>query len=233
MKRLRRVIIIPWMVALAIGLLAIVLSGPWWLAGLARLWIAEDPPEPADAIVVLGGGLQSRPFAAADLYHRGQAPLVLVMRNAWRRTDAMGITVDDTSAAVQVLKAMGVPEHAIHVTDKPVFSTADEAEVVAAWVRARGWRCVLVPTNPFHTRRVRWLFRRALRETGCRVLTLPVTLEAYSPGIWWKNEAGLITFQNEVIKYGYARLRVILGRPLAPRFEAGVAPNGTPVLESD
>jgi hypothetical protein len=35
---------------------------------LRGAWVVSDSIAPADAIVVLGGGLETRPFAAADLY---------------------------------------------------------------------------------------------------------------------------------------------------------------------
>src|ERR1039458_2085853 len=49
------------------------------LTGLANAWIVNEPLERADAIVVLGGGLEIRPFEAARLYHEGLAPKVLLM----------------------------------------------------------------------------------------------------------------------------------------------------------
>src|SRR6516165_12522258 len=48
------------------------------LHGMAKLWVVSDPLEHADAIVILGGRLDVRPFAAADLYKRGLADRVLV-----------------------------------------------------------------------------------------------------------------------------------------------------------
>ena len=44
------------------------------LRGLANAWIVHDPLSRADAIVVLGGGMQTRPFEAARLYREGYAP---------------------------------------------------------------------------------------------------------------------------------------------------------------
>jgi hypothetical protein len=48
------------------------------LRGVADLWIVADPLTPADVAVVLGGGLDVRPFAAAELYHKGLVKKVLV-----------------------------------------------------------------------------------------------------------------------------------------------------------
>ena len=46
--------------------------------GMADLWIVSDAVTHADAAVVLGGGLEVRPVAAADLYRRGLINRVLI-----------------------------------------------------------------------------------------------------------------------------------------------------------
>jgi hypothetical protein len=48
--------------------------------GLTDLWIVSDPATRGDAAVVLGGGLEYRPFVAADLYKKGLVSKVLVSR---------------------------------------------------------------------------------------------------------------------------------------------------------
>jgi hypothetical protein len=52
--------------------LATVVAGGWLLrepvlCGAANLWIVSDPISRADAIAVLGGGLETRPFIAAQM----------------------------------------------------------------------------------------------------------------------------------------------------------------------
>ena len=49
------------------------------LTGLAGAWVVNDPVTKADAIVLLGGGLENRPFAAAKLFHDGVAPQIIYM----------------------------------------------------------------------------------------------------------------------------------------------------------
>jgi hypothetical protein len=64
-------------------LLAALGSGAWLgrnalLQGAADLWVVSDPIAPADAVVVLGGGADVRPFIAADLYAKGLVQKILV-----------------------------------------------------------------------------------------------------------------------------------------------------------
>jgi len=63
------------------SLVILACAGWWWraplLRGAARLWIVADAPAKADAIVILGGGLDSRPAEAARLFHAGFAQRIL------------------------------------------------------------------------------------------------------------------------------------------------------------
>ena len=52
------------------------------LRGMAGLWIVSDAVTKADAAVVLGGGLEGRPFAAADLYRKGIVNRILIAQVA-------------------------------------------------------------------------------------------------------------------------------------------------------
>jgi len=63
--------------AAAVGLLVVALRVPL-LRGLAAWWIVDEVPVAAEAIVVLGGGEEYRPFAAARLWKSGLAPVILV-----------------------------------------------------------------------------------------------------------------------------------------------------------
>ena len=66
---------------------------------------------------------------------------------------------------------------------------------------------VIIPTEDFHPRRVRWLFRKMLAPGPATVEVEPIANPEYSTSNWWQTEAGLVTFQNEVIKYLYYRFK--------------------------
>jgi hypothetical protein len=53
-------------------------AGPSILLGAAELWSVSDPIEDADAVAVLGGGVTTRPFAAAELYKAGKVKTILL-----------------------------------------------------------------------------------------------------------------------------------------------------------
>ena len=76
--------------------LATVVAGGWLLRepalrGAANLWIVSDPISRADAIVVLGGGLETRPFIAAQMWRRGLADKILISQSPEKRAVAIGV----------------------------------------------------------------------------------------------------------------------------------------------
>jgi uncharacterized SAM-binding protein YcdF (DUF218 family) len=177
------------------------------LSGAARLWIVNDPLEHADAIVILGGGLDTRPFEAARLYRAGLAPLILLMKAATNSAEALGVTLSDSELARRVLLTNGVPLEAIKLIDDRVTNTRDEAVAVRKWAEANHARRIIIPTDIFHTRRVRWIFSKALRGKGAQVSVEAVHVRRYSAVDWWQHEESLIAFQNEVVKSMYYHLK--------------------------
>ncbi len=177
------------------------------LAGAARAWIVNEPAAKADAIVVLGGGLENRPFEAARLYHAGMAPKVLFMDVKLSPTGKLGITPSETELTRKVLLQQGVPEGDLVVIGRGVASTFDESMAVRDWVQAHHVKRIIIPTDIFHTRRVRWLFRKELRGTGAQIAVETAPTPGYTAGDWWRHEEGLIAFQNEIIKFAYYRFK--------------------------
>jgi len=198
-----------WWLAPVLIVLAIAIA---WMAraailrGMAGLWVVSDPLDHADAIVVLGGRIDVRPFAAADLYRRGFAPRVLISNLVRDLLATMQLWPGQTELTRRLLLKLGVPAEAIVEFGDGVSSTYEEARAILDWTKSSGARAVIIPTDPFPTRRVRWTFQHEAASTGVRVIVHPIQLRAYSVDDWWHDERGLIDFQNEVIKFFYYRL---------------------------
>jgi uncharacterized SAM-binding protein YcdF (DUF218 family) len=173
------------------------------LVGAARFLTVRDALEPCDVILVLSGGVNDRPELAAKLYARGLAPSILLIRKELSPIEARGLVPEEVILARRLLLAEGVPAAAIGElgTERRATSTFDEARLFRRYAREHGVRSVIVVTNPYHTRRARWIFRRVLRDTGVRILMAPSKSWAFSEENWWRNERGMITYVNEYIKF--------------------------------
>jgi uncharacterized SAM-binding protein YcdF (DUF218 family) len=114
-------LIIVGLVALAWTQLAILLREA------AALWIVSDPLTAADVAVVLGGGLDTRPFAAAELYHKGLVKTVLVLQVADGPAVAIGAAAGHTGVNRQVLLKLGVPAEAVATFGSSNTKTAEQA----------------------------------------------------------------------------------------------------------
>lgn len=98
------------------------------LRGLADLWVVSEVPREADAIVVLGGGSNTRPFAAAELYKAGVAKRILVPAvkpSRLERTE-VALALKDRD----VLIKLGAPPEAITTVGHDVTNTFQEMQAV-------------------------------------------------------------------------------------------------------
>jgi uncharacterized SAM-binding protein YcdF (DUF218 family) len=175
--------------------------------GAAELWGVSDTVTHADAIVVLGGGLDVRPFAAAVLYKKGLADKVLISQVKDDRVAAVGAALGHTEAIRRVLLSQGVPPSAIETFGSANLNTVDEARALRKWVEYHSASVVIIPTEIFTARRVRWVFRRELAGQAVRVEVPSFEPPQYTQTDWWKAEQGIVAFQNEVLKYIYYRLK--------------------------
>jgi uncharacterized SAM-binding protein YcdF (DUF218 family) len=189
----------------------VVVFGLIWLNRVVLLrlaadqWIVSDKIQSADVVVVLGGGLDTRPFAAAEDYRKGLTQKVLVANVGLGKAESMGVVPSHTMINRALLIKLGVPEANIETFGTEVSSTHEEAEALRAWAIQNHAHSIIVPIEVFSSRRARWALERALAGTGTVVQIQALEHPAYSHSDWWKTHNGLIAFQSEVIKYLYYR----------------------------
>lgn len=205
-RRLRRYLVFTLLLT-ALG------AGAWiervaLLRGAANLWIVSDPITPADAVVVLGGGEDMRPFVAADLYSKGLVRKILVSQVESGRSVKIGAVPSHTDTNVKVLRKLGVPDDAIELFGNGNKNTRDEAIALKSWTKRQATSVLVIPAELFFARRVRWIFQREFSGTTVHIEVPSFDPPSgYSRAEWWKTEAGVVTFQNEVLKYFYYRLK--------------------------
>jgi uncharacterized SAM-binding protein YcdF (DUF218 family) len=171
--------------ALLLALLALVIGGNRWVAmGLARSlerrYLPSGPMPQAEAIVVLGGGTESRQpprpitqvngagdrvLYAAWLYQQAKAPAILVSGGLLDWTPGHTTPAQDMAA---LLEMIGVPSQAIWLQPES-RNTYEDALYSAQILKDKGIRRILLVTSAWHMPRSVGLFE----AQGLQVLPAP------------------------------------------------------------
>ncbi|MPY66177.1 YdcF family protein [Deinococcus sp. SDU3-2] len=159
------------------AVLALCLLTPVLRAPLAGLVLSQSPVR-ADAIVVLGAGVQcgtgtldphslARLVRGLELWRAGYAPRLTVSEPSGLLGPANCPPLSDLQRAhIRALYPSGGPEV---LTLRRVTTTRDEAARVRALAHERGWRRVLVVTSPSHSRRA----TRLVASGGVEAVSVP------------------------------------------------------------
>jgi len=175
---------------------------------VGRALVVEDALAPADAVVVIAGGIPTREAAAAGLYRAGWAPRVVLSNDFTpdrvRELIALGARhLDYQGESRLVLEKHGLPPDAIVLLPIPVRTTEAELRVVAETARARGWRRVILVTSPRHSRRVKLVWTR--EASGSIEGLIALVKDDDFPGEgWWRKRR-----QAEAVLHEYLGLAAI------------------------
>ena len=180
--------------ALAALVLLAIAAGAWLLIYGGRHLQHEDPLVKADAMFVLAGTRLERALEAVDLFKEGWAPLIVLSPGRAEPVEhlvrARGVRFPSESDIVRdAMLQLGIPAAAIVATDGYVDNTAQEANLLRAMVKTRGWRRVIVITSKYHTRRSGFAFRRGLEGTGAETVMRASRYDPSDPARWWRSRA--------------------------------------------
>jgi len=177
------------------------------LTTITDIWVVDAERIPADVVVVLGGGANTRTFAAAEAYKDGLVKKVLIPDVLTTPIEKMGLKKTETQTCKEVIIERGVPESAIELFGTQVSSTWEEAQALKAWCALNQTDVILIPTEFPMTRRLKWVMDTVLGDTSTQIHVFPIDGLLYERDNWWSNEYGLINFQNELIKYAFYRVK--------------------------
>jgi len=199
---------------LAAAAAALLVSLVFAFLNVGRWLVREDPPEKAQAIAVLSGGMPIRALEAAKLYHDGFAPAIwLTQPEEPRETmEALGVPFEgEDEVNARVLLKEGVPSSAIRILQPTVLNTADELKAIAAAMAPGEAKPVMIVISKAHTRRVHALW--GLLENGHgRIVVRAASADSFNPLHWWGSTGDALDVVREVL----GLLNVWAGLPLRP-----------------
>ncbi|MBZ9752015.1 YdcF family protein [Deinococcus sp. HMF7604] len=194
--------------ALALCLLTPILRAP-----LNALTLAQSPVQ-ADAIVILGGGVQcgsavlepsslARLVRGLELWRAGYAPVVTVSEQSGR-LGPQGCPKMSAIEQAHIRALYGAAGPQVF-TLANVTTTRDEAARVRDLARARQWRRVLLVTTPSHSRRAAALFR----AQGVPVTSVPAPETRFDLTLPFPHDR---LYAARILAYeGLSRVKAMLG----------------------
>ena len=186
---------------LALAFVVFVTSWRSILTAVARFLIVEDRLAKADIIVVLSGGVRDeRVRQAADLYHQGYAPQVMLSGGE----ELQGNAISDLLGRQALTH--GIPASAL-LFETASTSTYEQARNLRTIFEERHLRRAIVVTSSYHTRRTRYLFRKVFKGSPVEILVYPVQQDHFSTVRWWTRAFDTGEVVLEYVKLGQAVLR--------------------------
>ena len=167
-----------------------------WSVGLvafaARVEQSTPPEDPAvsDGVVALTGPGQERLEAATALLEAGKARRLLVsgVNKQASRTD-----IRDVTGAVKPIYDCCVD------LGFQAANTLGNARETAEWVKAKGYRSLIVVTADYHMPRAMLELKAAMPNT--LLIPYPVATATFDAKHWWKSGVGARRMTLEYCKY--------------------------------
>jgi len=156
----------------------------------------------ADAVFVLGGDSGDRVLRAAALYRDGAAGTFVLtgMEDAHPE-----VLPEVLHWRARVLAKRGVPESAIEF-DTLSSNSDEEAAFGLALAKKRGWKRVLVLSDPPHMRRLSIIWGRTFVGSGIDVRYVASKPKWWVPERWWTVRKSAQFVVSEYIKLAYTLL---------------------------
>jgi uncharacterized SAM-binding protein YcdF (DUF218 family) len=169
------------------------------LDALGRYLVNEEPPAPADAIVVLAGSIPDRILEAVALFQDGLAPRIVISRGrvppSMLQLQRLGVHMPTFAELNRTIaEKLGVDTAAIVEVGGTEDSTVDEAEAVLRFALAQGYGTLMVVTSKYHSRRASLIYRHLAPER-VRIVSRPSRYDEFEPRGWWRDR----TFRRRVI----------------------------------
>lgn len=174
-------------VGLLAFLLIVIAGGYIILRGAGAYLIIADELQPAQAIVMLSGGDDSRMEEALSLYHDKYGKVIILTETGRQLENYDSLHSNDIR--IQLL-TNGVPSGNILITDIKVSSTLDEAYAIKKLLTNQQFSSAIIVTDPYHTRRTALVFRSVFSDSQIKLIFRPVR------GSWFNSKTWFLTLDG-------------------------------------
>jgi len=174
-------------IGLLIFALIVTAGGYILLRGAGAYLIYADELEPADAIVVLSGGTESRMAEALKLY-KDDYGKVIVLTETGDITEGYEY-LNSFDMRIQLM-SNGVPSGNILITDLMVNNTLDEAIAIRNLLENRQYSSAIVVTDPYHTRRASMIFDQVFEGHPQKIMIRAVGSSWFNSRRWFLSKRG-------------------------------------------
>lgn len=161
---------------------------------LENYLIDNEPPRPADVIIILSGNdMAQRVVFGVKLFKTGYAKKIIMSGGPyyWNTTCAKIMRKHALN--------LGVPESAILMEEKSM-TTYENAKYLSPILVDQGFRSAIVVTSPYHTRRTDIIFSQLSHNKDIDLIICTFPPEISHPKSWWKDEVMTRFLVNEYFK---------------------------------
>jgi uncharacterized SAM-binding protein YcdF (DUF218 family) len=164
------------------------------LAWYAGLFSVHNATPGANALVVLGGGIETRFPHALTLYRQGYADKILLTD---LRPFNPGIPDFDCSQTKIAFAQRDYLEPGAPVFVVPsrngtgCVSTFDEAWDLLPFSQRNGYSRLIIVTDDSHTRRALYAFRKVFQDSGIIIEAMGAPNAVFDEHNWWRSDTGL------------------------------------------
>jgi uncharacterized SAM-binding protein YcdF (DUF218 family) len=177
------------------------------LTGMGQWLDVGQRPAPADYVMILPGGEDTRPLVAAALVKRGYGRQALIPKTAASPEVSDGLAPPTVEVIRRVLLQRGLRDSQIVAIESRSSSTWEDAEALGAFLRSRPNATALAVTHHHHTRRARWVFRRVLGRDAGRITFVSAPSDDFAAANWWRSKTGLQAVSSEYLKFTFYLVR--------------------------
>lgn len=182
-----------WLIIPAVFLIFAIIFFNQILESVAGFLIVSEPPEPADAAIVLSGEISERVDYAVKLFHQGLAKYLVLSGNT------PGFTI---SQMEQLALGAGVPKNKI-ILESDSNSTYENALGCRQIFFKNGFKKGLLVTSSYHSRRAGWIFKKIFKNDKIKIITCAAPDSWFQKEKWWQKSGHVLILKREYERLGW------------------------------